>query len=83
MKITIDEIKTYRELGDKIDKLAKAYYDEFIYCNHTYEYLGWELLETNEVRIDFSFINRYDERLHDSYTLTIEELNGDIVFCIN
>ena len=28
MKITIHEINTYRNIGDKIEKLAKAYYDK-------------------------------------------------------
>lgn len=79
MKITIDEINTYRKIGDKIEILAKAYYDEFIYCNRTYEYLGWELLENNEIRINYSFINYYGERYHDDVTITIEALNGDIL----
>ena len=79
MKITIDDINTYRKIGDKIDMLAKAYYDEFIYCNRTYEYLGWELLKNNEIRINYSFIDYHSERCHDDFTLTIEELNGDIL----
>ncbi len=79
MKITIDEINTYRKIGDKIEILAKAYYDEFIYCNRTYEYLGWELLENNEIRINYSFIDYRSERCHDDFILTLEELNGDIL----
>lgn len=41
MEITLDEINLYHSIGDKIEVLAKAYYEEFIYCNRTYEYLGW------------------------------------------
>ena len=79
MKIAIDEINTYRKIYDKIEILAKAFYDEFIYCNRTYEYLGWELLENNEIMINYSFINYHGERCHDDFTITIDELNGDIL----
>ena len=78
MKITLDEINLYHSIGDKIEALAKAYYEEFIYCNRTYEYLGWTLSKDNEITIEYSYYNYNDQREHDEVTLTINELNGYI-----
>ena len=78
MKITLDEINLYHSIGDKIEVLAKAYYEEFIYCNRTYEYLGWTLSKDNEITIEYSYYNYNGQREHDEVTLTINELNGDM-----
>lgn len=74
-RLTLQDIELYRNLGNKIENLAKDFYNKYIVNNATYEYLGWELLETNEIIINFSFIDYHDERCHDTYTLTINELN--------
>ena len=81
MKITIDEINTYRKIGDKIEILAKAFYDEFIYCNRTYEYLGWELLENNEIRIDYSFIDYHELEGNTKVYGTIKYLDNGKKVC--
>lgn len=74
-RLTLQDIELYINLGNKIESVAKDYYNKYIVNNTTYEYLGWELLNTNEIIINFSFIDYHDERCHDSYTLTINELN--------
>ena len=78
MEITLNEINLYHSIGDKIEALANAYYEEFIYCNRTYEYLGWTLSKDNEITIEYSYYSYNDKREHDEVTLTINELNGDI-----
>ena len=78
MEITLDEINLYHSIGDKIEALAKAYYEEFIYCNRTYEYLGWTLSKDNEITIEYSYYSYNGQREHDEVTLTINELNGDM-----
>ena len=62
----------------EVEVLAKAYYEKFIYCNRTYEYLGWTLSKDNEITIEYSYYNYNDQREHDEVTLTINELNGNI-----
>lgn len=76
--VTLDDIKNYKEIGTKIDNLAKEYYEEFIYCNDTYEYLGWEL-DDDEITIIYSYLNYNDERCNGYVRLTLDELNGDIL----
>lgn len=74
-RLTLQDVELYRNLGNKIESLAKYFYNKYIVNNTTYEYLGWELLDTNEIIINFSFIDYHGERCHDTYTLTINELN--------
>lgn len=81
-RLTLQDVELYRNLGDKIENLAKDFYNKYIVNNTTYEYLGWELLDTNEIIINFSFINYHDERCYDTYTLSISELNNDDIFII-
>lgn len=77
--ITLDDIKKYKEIGTKIDNLAKEYYERLIYCDGTYEYLGWELNDKDEITITYSYIDSYDgERCYDYITLTFDELYSDI-----
>ena len=79
--LLLDEIKYYRDIGDKIDVIVKNYYNEVIVCNSTYELLSWELLENNEIMINYSCIDYNDKRWYDDVTVTIEELN-EYVYCI-
>ena len=81
-RLTLQDVKLYRDLGDKIESLTKDFYNKYIVNNTTYEYLGWELLDTNEIVINFSFINHHYKRCHDTYTLSISELNDDVIFTI-
>ncbi len=76
--VTLDDITKYKEIGTKIDNLAKEYYEEFIYCNDTYEYLGWELGD-DEITIIYSYLDYNDERCNDYVKLTLDELNDDIL----
>lgn len=76
--VTLDDIKNYKEIGNKIDSLAKEYYEEFIYCNDTYEYLGWELNDNDEITIIYSYLDYNDERCTDYRTLTFDEIYSDI-----
>lgn len=80
--LTLQDVELYRNLGNKIESLAKDFYNKYIVNNTTYEYLGWKLLDTNEIIINFSFIDYHDEQCYDTYTLTINELNDDIIFKI-
>lgn len=73
--LLLDEIKYYKAIGDKISTLVENYYNEVIRCNSTYEFLSWELLENNEIRIEYSFIDYHDDRCHDDVTVNIEQLN--------
>jgi hypothetical protein len=73
--LLLDEIKYYRDIGVKIDVLVKNYYNEVIVCNSTYEFLSWELLENNEIMINYSCIDYNDKRWYDDVTVTIEQLN--------
>ncbi len=73
--LLLDEIKYYKAIGEKIDTLVKNYYNEVIVYNDTCELLSWELLENNEIRITYSFLDYYDERCNDDVTVTIEQLN--------
>lgn len=81
-RLTLQDVELYRNLGNKIESLAKDFYNKYIVNNTTYEYLGWELLDTNEIIINFSFIDYRGERSHDTYTLSISELNDDVIFII-
>mgnify|MGYP003447002350 FL=1 len=76
--VTLDDLKTYKEIGTKIDNLAKEYYEEFIYCNDTYEYLGWGLNDDDELTIVYSYLDYNDERCTDHRTLTFDEMYSDI-----
>lgn len=76
--VTLDDLKKYKEIGTKIDNLAKEYYEEFIYCNDTYEYLGWELNDDDEITIIYSYLDYNDERCTDYRTLTLDEIYSDI-----
>ncbi len=73
--LLIDEIKYYKAIEEKIDVLVKNYYNEVIVYNDTCELLSWELLENNEIRIIYSFLDYYDERCNDDVAVTIEQLN--------
>ena len=77
--VTLKDIEIYKEIGIKIDNLAKAYYEEFIYCNDTYEYLGWEMDDNNEITIMYSYLDYNDERTSDYVMISIDILNGDIL----
>lgn len=75
--ITIEEIQTLKTLQDKINDMAFRYYNEFLKCDHTYEFCGWELTEKeNEIRIIYSYLNYLDEGEFDSKKITIDELNN-------
>lgn len=71
----LDEIKYYKAIGDKIDVLVKNYYNKVIVYNDTYELLSWEVLENNQIRIIYSFLDCYYEKCNDDVTVTIEQLN--------
>lgn len=76
--VTLDDIKNYKEIGNKIDNLAKEYYEEFLCCNPTYEYLGWELNDDDEITIIYSYLDYNDERCTDYTILTFDEMYSDI-----
>lgn len=81
--LTLDDIKKYKEIGTKIDNLAKEYYEKFICCDDTYEYLGWEL--NDEIIITYSYLDYSGERCYDYIPLTFDklygkEVNNDILY---
>lgn len=80
--VTLDDIKNYKEIGTKIDNLTKQYYEEFIHCNDTYEYLGWELDDNDEITIIYSYLDYNNERCNDYETLTFDKLCG-ILFSVH
>lgn len=76
MELTQEDIQKYIKLGNKIDTIVKRYYNNNIfnkYCG--YEFIDWVLIDTNTIRISYSFVDYNDERCHDYYELTLEELN--------
>lgn len=76
MELTQEDIQKYIELGNKIDTVVKRYYNKNIYCKYCdYEFIDWVLIDNNTIRILYSFVDYNDERCHDDYTLTLEELN--------
>ena len=76
MKLTILDIELYRKITHKINMLVKAYYDEFIYCNSSYQLHNWEILDDNQIRINYSCIDYNGNSYHDDTTISLDELNG-------
>lgn len=76
MELTQEDIQKYIELGNKIDTIVKRYYNENIYYKYgNYEFIDWELIDTNTIRILYAFEDFRDKRCCDERTLTLEELN--------
>lgn len=76
MELTKEDIQKYIELGNKIDTVVKRYYNENIYNKYCgYEFMYWEIIDNNNVRILYSFEDFHGERCYDDRTLTLEELN--------
>ena len=78
MKLTLADIKTYIDITDKIDTLVQTYYDEFIQCDDTYELNRWEILNDNQIRIIYSYIDYLDNSECNDIILTIDEFNSDM-----
>ena len=77
--LTREDIKIVKDIYKLLDKLTSDYYEEFIKCNHTYRFIDWNFLDNdNEIRIEYCYIDNYDEYCYDSTIVTIDELNGNI-----
>lgn len=76
MELTQEDIQKYIELGNKIDTVVKRYYNKNIYNKYCdYDFIDWVLIDTNTIRILYSFVDYNNERCHDYCELTLEELN--------
>ena len=95
MIVSLEEIKSLHETNEKIDKLAEAYYEEFIVLGEDFEFLGWELIhksdpnynhyewgedEIYKILITYSYIDYNDERCNDYQLISIKVLNGMIEY---
>ena len=78
MKLTLADIKTYQDITNKIDTLVRAYYNEFIQCDDTYELNRWEILNDKQIRIIYSYIDYLDNSECNDIILTIDEFNSDM-----
>ena len=59
--ITVDDIKAYKSLKDKISKLVENYYQKEIYCHYMYELCDWYIKEdTNDIVINYSYIDYHN-----------------------
>lgn len=78
MRLTLSDIKIYKDVVNKIDALVKAYYDEFICCNPTYRLINWEIMDDNTIRIIYSYEDYHGYTETDDRNLTLDEFNGDM-----
>lgn len=93
--VTLDELKSLHSTNEKIDKLARAYYEEFVVLRDDYEFLKWELIhrsdqnyshyewddgEEYKVLIIYSYLDCYDNRTNDWDLISIDLLNGVIEY---
>lgn len=74
--ITVDDIKTYKSIKDKISKLVENYYQKEIYSHYMYELCDWYIKEdTNDIVINYSYIDYHGNAECDSVIVSIEKLN--------
>ena len=80
MHLTKSDINTYKNILHNIQELIYTYFDEFIKCDISYELLDWEHVNEYEFTITYSYIDfETGEKRNDYITITLDDLNGDIV----
>jgi hypothetical protein len=75
MSLTLDDIKTFRKLEDKIEASIVHYYNKELHVRDDYDLLGWDITDTGDIKISYSFNNYLNESDYDYVIITINDLN--------